>query len=498
MTKRTIGTLVQIDPTEVIIGTNVRLDARVDKRFIASVRERGVLVPIVGHYDEHGQFVVLYGQRRTLAAVETKQASIPAYVVATTEDADRLIDQLAENDHRTPLTTAERAHAFEQMSALGLSAAQIAKRTATGREQVSAALQVAASDLASKAVDRWDFLTLEQGAALAEFETNPQAIEDLTLAAKRGQFDHTLQRLRDKRDERAEADAFAATLTEAGITVVDHVDWRHPTAKPLTDLADPDDEDRQPLTPEAHDGCPGHAAFVSRDWEWRADDEEHDEETERDDEEDSDDENDDDRDAGRYVFRARYVCTDWKGNGHRERWGDHSPNQRPKAAEMSEDEREQAKAARRDVIESNKAWDSAEKVRKMWVTRFLTRKTAPKGSATFIAVAMIEHADRLSHHQTPDAIKALLGLERRYGSHAAADTIEQGSDARALVVALGLTLAAYESHTNRSSWRTVDSGTARYLHFLAANGYDLSTVEQRATGQTIPAPHSDADADADA
>lgn len=253
MTDHTIGTLVQIDPAEVIVGTNVRLDARLDKRFVASIRERGVLVPIVGHHDEEGRFVVVYGQRRTLAAVESQQASIPAYVVATSDEADRLVDQMAENDHRAPLNTSERAQAFEQMAALGLSAAQIAKRTATHKDQVAAGLQVAGSELAAKAVDRWDWLTLEQAAALAEFETDEEAVKRLTVAAQRGGFDHELQRLRDKRDEKAEQDAYAQELTESGVRVVARVAYNDQSAKALRDLLTPEGES---ITAAAHEHCP--------------------------------------------------------------------------------------------------------------------------------------------------------------------------------------------------------------------------------------------------
>src|SRR5690242_18198358 len=102
------GDLIHIDPREVVVGTNVRLDARLDKSFVESIRERGVLVPIVGYYNDEQQFTVLYGQRRTLASVEAERDTIPAYVVDGQDEADRLIDQMAENDHRKSLTKSER------------------------------------------------------------------------------------------------------------------------------------------------------------------------------------------------------------------------------------------------------------------------------------------------------------------------------------------------------------------------------------------------------
>lgn len=217
--------LIQINPAEVVVGTNVRLDPRLDKAFVASIRERGVLVPIVGYRDEAGAFTVLYGQRRTLAAVQAKRTTVPAYVVVSTDDADRLIDQMAENDHRTALTTTERARGFEQLAGLGLTAAQIAKRTASPKADVAAALTVAGSELATEAAARWDFLTLEQAATLAEFEDDAEAVKALTIAAQRGQFDHTAQRLRDERAEAVALAHAAAALTQQGVKVVQEPSW---------------------------------------------------------------------------------------------------------------------------------------------------------------------------------------------------------------------------------------------------------------------------------
>lgn len=39
--------LIEVDPGELVVGANVRLDPRLDKEFVDSIRERGVLEPIV-------------------------------------------------------------------------------------------------------------------------------------------------------------------------------------------------------------------------------------------------------------------------------------------------------------------------------------------------------------------------------------------------------------------------------------------------------------------
>ncbi len=84
------STIEMFDPATLTVDTNVRKDAGLTPEFVASIKEHGVLVPVVGHRTETGTVHVLMGQRRTLAAVEVGLATIPVHVVATPEEADRL------------------------------------------------------------------------------------------------------------------------------------------------------------------------------------------------------------------------------------------------------------------------------------------------------------------------------------------------------------------------------------------------------------------------
>lgn len=223
-------TLVQIDPAKAVVGLNVRSDAALTPEFVASIRELGVLEPVIGHYDEQGQFVILRGQRRTLAATEAKRATIPAVVVDRPEDVDRIVQQMAENDHRIA--------GVKQLAAFGLTAALIKRRTARPRTEVDAALTVAGSELAEKAAQRWDFLTLDQAATLAEFEDDPEAVKSLMVAAKDGHgFDHTAQRLRDAREDAAAISTMTVKLTAKGVRIVPRPSHEDKTALRLDRLA---------------------------------------------------------------------------------------------------------------------------------------------------------------------------------------------------------------------------------------------------------------------
>jgi len=460
--------LVEVDPRSLIIGANVRAVPEPDKGLVASVRERGVLQAIVAYRDADGDLVVLRGQRRTLAAVEAGRPTVPVEVVSQPAEPDRLVDQLGENDHRQAIRPADRVAAYEQLGAFGLTAAQIAKRTATKRVEVDAALKVAGSETARKAAQRWGWLTLDQAAVVAEFDDDPAAVKDLVTAAKNGQLPHVAQRLRD---DRADADAkaqAAAALAAAGVRVVDPPRYDDRSAARLSELVDAAAE---VLTEPGHADCPGHAAYLHDVWDYGDDD--------------------DDESPATRTYQPVYVCTDYPTHGHRPRW---RSTTRTPAAELSDADRAAASAQRRDVIASNKAWASATTVRREWLRTFVTRKTAPKTAVAFIAASMVagDYALREALLSGHAFAHDLFGLEQPAGYASARTQVLAGlldgvTDARAHMVTLALIVAAYEAATSTQSWRVVDASTARYLRYLEANGYTLSTVELRACGEQSPA-----------
>lgn len=128
-----VGQVIEVDPATLVIGANVRVDTHPDaKEFAASIRARGVLEVITAHVDDDGSLVVQRGQRRTVAAAEvgTPSGTVPVRVVERPEEADRIVDQLTENLHRAQMRESEVRDGVEQLALLGVSAAQIAKRTA--------------------------------------------------------------------------------------------------------------------------------------------------------------------------------------------------------------------------------------------------------------------------------------------------------------------------------------------------------------------------------
>lgn len=104
-----------------------------------TIRERGVLQPItVMPADQAGRYRLRFGARRLRAAWAAGRSSIPAIVRCGPEDAvDRLVEQVIENDQRTPLTTAQMAATVARLLAAGLTQAEIGCRLGRARDQVA-------------------------------------------------------------------------------------------------------------------------------------------------------------------------------------------------------------------------------------------------------------------------------------------------------------------------------------------------------------------------
>jgi ParB family chromosome partitioning protein len=101
-----------------------------------SVREFGVLQPIVVRQDADGYELVM-GERRLRAASAAGLDKIPAIVRSTADDA-MLRDALLENIHRTQLNPLEEAAAYQQLlEEFGTTHDELARRIGRSRPQVT-------------------------------------------------------------------------------------------------------------------------------------------------------------------------------------------------------------------------------------------------------------------------------------------------------------------------------------------------------------------------
>jgi ParB family chromosome partitioning protein len=102
----------------------------------ASIREVGILQPIVVREAEHG-YELVAGERRLRAAKVAGLATVPV-VVRDTDDADLLREALIENIHREDLGPIELAEAFRQLlEDLGLKQEELADRVGVSRSHIA-------------------------------------------------------------------------------------------------------------------------------------------------------------------------------------------------------------------------------------------------------------------------------------------------------------------------------------------------------------------------
>lgn len=424
--------LEMIDPKRLTIATNVRSELDMTPEFLASIKQHGVLQPIVAQLTEDGGFHVLYGQRRTVAAVDAGLAEVPVFISETQAEADRIAKQVVENDQRASLTDADRAEAYHQMALLGVSPTQIAKRTGAKKATVEDAIKAKADDTASSALGRG--LTISQSVTLAEFADDEKVLVELEATALKqpGMFEHAVQRAKDTRNRAAKIAAKIAEMREKGLTILDEDPASYWYKGPWALVRDLTKADGEPVPEDYAD-----AVYVTMDYNDEA--------------------------------LVRYVVTDWKGRGLKKSG---------KGGGMTDEQ----KAERKELISNNRDMDSAIQVRRKWVAGLLARKATPKGAAAFVAASISAHQHIVSKgisHQLTLAGEFLGGKENEYGHYAKMAARTTKAD----TVILAAVLAGFESDMTRQSWRNPNPAHRHYLAQLVTWGYEPSPVEKIIIGE---------------
>lgn len=497
-----IGELRTLDPHELVIGDNIRTDAeaKLTAEFVASVSD-GLLAPILATDTPEG-VVVRDGQMRTLAARQAGLSAVPVYVIpADLDEADkdrirsRVVDQYKANEHRTDLTPSERVEAIAQLSLAGVSPTKIAKSLGVNKKSVvDPAIAAATSQNAKDALDA-DALTLDQAAVLAQYDDDPDAVEELMRSLRYRQFDHAAARLAAQADERAAAKTAAAEYTAAGIAVT----LRHPdyndTADRLGALVNTEgvtvDIEQIPAeyrlayvhasTTETWTDAEGNEVDEDLiDWSLENAD-------------DTDATPDEgyhdprtltcqetiDTDTTWYVSdpaavglsRSRFVAT-----------GPVTDEQVAADKQVKSDER-------RQVVTLNKLATAAAEVRKEKVGEFLARKTLPKGKAAAVAAFLAETMWRdhgLFGYNRADGNARTLATGFLGGTEPLA-ALDTATAERRQIINLAIAVGAHEADMPKSAWRETDCSwtghRVTYLRLLVdVFGYTLSDIEEVIAG----------------
>lgn len=344
-TTQTLPELFHLDPNTLTIAKNARVDVKLDPEFVASIKERGVIEPLIAHRDEVGSVVVRAGQRRTLAAREAGCVTVPVLITeAPTDEAEQIVEQVEENDRRQAMSSVDRVNVAEQLALLGYTPAQIAKRTRRERGEVDAALAVGRSAASRARVA--EGLDLVAAAALAEFEDDPEAVVSIEHTIRCGyDVKHTLARLRNDREE-------AVILAEAiekvhEVTGAEAVPFTYERAEVAT-LAGLRNSGGRHVSKSEHIACPGNVAMIRVNHR-------------------------PDRESGSIPYEVILGCRDYKSHGHTHIYDVASAPEEPTVED------------RATVIEGNKLWRAAEEVRREWLAQLCKGSKLPRGAEVVMA-----------------------------------------------------------------------------------------------------------------
>ncbi|MEV5437394.1 ParB/RepB/Spo0J family partition protein [Streptomyces sp. NPDC052682] len=109
---------------------------------VTSIKEVGLLQPVVVRQLDRGRYELIMGERRWRACREAGLEAIPA-IVRATEDEKLLLDALLENLHRAQLNPLEEAAAYDQLLRdFNCTHDQLADRIGRSRPQVSNTLRL--------------------------------------------------------------------------------------------------------------------------------------------------------------------------------------------------------------------------------------------------------------------------------------------------------------------------------------------------------------------
>ncbi|MGC4174367.1 ParB/RepB/Spo0J family partition protein [Demequina sp.] len=400
---------------------NPRLDLDDRDGLTASIKQLGILEPLIVTPDPEGGYTILAGHRRHASAIDAGLTDVDCVVREGIDPLAQVTGMVHENHHRDGLTPAEMGRGVQQMFALGSKVTHVAK--GLGVSQAKVKDFVKANDLAAPTKDavHAGTITLDAALMLAEFENDPDLYDAGLAELLKGQ---NASWVRDRLVNAATAKARQAEFTA-------YVDAHQ---VPITDV---DSYGRNVDVFYDEDAIAAHIGL--------------------------------DCHAVKYdpygTNPVKHLCINARAHRKDADGKDVTSNEAVETAKEAE------RKARRRVIANNKAFDVANAARNEWLEQFLTRKTMPKG-ALAPTVALL--TARVPEHSDYAAARSALGA-----GHDLASISEAMPNDQTATKALVLTLVHNVEHVNglREVWRRSSETFAAYLTLLSQWGYVLTPPE---------------------
>ncbi|WP_216917427.1 ParB/RepB/Spo0J family partition protein [Nocardia noduli] len=219
-----------VNPVDLEIDENVRKSFRLEDHpeVTDSIREHGVLNPILVIRMPDGRLVVRDGQVRTLTALAYDITEVPVYirdydpaVDANEAEIARIFEQITVNDRRIALTNGDRAAGVTLALELGASVTRVAKALQTRREDAKLVGKIGASATARGLIDEDGQYDLAHAAVIAEYENvgDTDAVRRL-LNVRSSVFQFEANRIAADRVEQRAYLAHALPYAQAGLGVL--------------------------------------------------------------------------------------------------------------------------------------------------------------------------------------------------------------------------------------------------------------------------------------
>ena len=446
---------------------NVRRDLDLSPEFLASIKENGVLVPLRITADADGAYRVIDGHRRLAAAVQAGLAEVPVDLAddRAGDEPGQFLDMWVAHRHRNPLAPLEEADALFAARAAGATKARIRKATGLKPPQVTAALAAATLSEETRA-------SVQASAAGADLggPGRPGRVRRTTPALSTSCSPRPVARhprppgrTPPPRASRAGRARTAVRRTRRGRGHRDR-GTAHRAGSCWPCCATTARTSRLNRTP----AVPGRGAF------FRSYDLDH---------------------ACALLHRPSSPRAHASGTASLAA-GPGAPAQRTQPGPAGSPEHGPPDAARRLVIQGNKAWKAAGEVRKRWLAGHLfARRTAPREAAQFVAQQLLTMPDPLrsglaAAHSRP--LFAEITGKTADAWEEACGTVAAG---RLPLLMLAPIATAYEQAMTegegKNTWRTDRYSpcprreAGRYFAFLASIGYQLADIEQ-AVADSVP------------
>ena len=165
------------------------------------IKQELLVTPTGENRDGEATYRVVIGHRRLAAAKIAGLERVPCRVEEMTEREEREI-MLVENTQRSDLTPLEEADGYQGLLDLGATADEMAEATGRSRTFVRARLKIAAIPQTARDMSE-DFaqLTFKELEAIASFADDADAQGKLVKVAGSNDFQWTLTRLKQKREQ---------------------------------------------------------------------------------------------------------------------------------------------------------------------------------------------------------------------------------------------------------------------------------------------------------